>query len=258
MGVRNVSITFWYTTPMDEYKSIAPLYHWFFTDQDLDHPESYIERDELLSALKNARILDASCGIGLRACGLAIRGNEVVGADLSAGMLHQAQELANRHGISLPFHHSGWLELPELIDKNFDYVLCMGNSISHVNAGSPLEKVMEAFSRVVAPSGHVIITSRNWDHMIAAKPPLDKAWTSNKQAGCCKIYYRWNYDYSWRRNQSVIIGFTQGMDEKSYKLEFTPVSFEQMVSSAKACNLTLKRTNFSDVTDFYYLEFQKE
>ncbi|MDY7040920.1 MAG: class I SAM-dependent methyltransferase, partial [Chloroflexota bacterium] len=78
----------------------VPLYDPFSSDYDrfvnwkerLAYELPFIERQ--LTAVGARRVLDAACGTGMHAIALAQRGYEVIGADLSAGMIERARENA--------------------------------------------------------------------------------------------------------------------------------------------------------------------
>jgi len=69
----------------------------------------FVERE--LQAVGARRVLDAACGTGMHAVALAERGYEVVGADLSAGMIERARTNAAAAGVEVRFVVAGFGEL---------------------------------------------------------------------------------------------------------------------------------------------------
>ena len=74
-----------------------------------------------------ARILDTSCGPGVEMLQLAslVPGGEVVGMDLSAGMIEAAFENARRQGVSnTAFFQADVAHMPDHFAGRFDMVFC--------------------------------------------------------------------------------------------------------------------------------------
>ncbi len=59
--------------------------------------------EEVMGLQKGWRILDMGCGVGRHCIELAKRGYQVVGIDISAGMLEQAREAAKAAGVQIEF-----------------------------------------------------------------------------------------------------------------------------------------------------------
>lgn len=83
----------------------------------------------LLARYGARRVLDAACGTGRHAIALAERGYQVLGADLSAGMVAQATANALAAGVEVPFVEAGLGELAVAAPGPFDAVLCLGQDI---------------------------------------------------------------------------------------------------------------------------------
>lgn len=112
---------------------------------DLDEPFVYQIMDELPALVA----LDAGCGTGRFARGLAERGHRVIGVDGNAGMLKVAQERVP----SARFARGDLQSLP-VADSSVHLVVC-ALALSHLPT---LEPVMSEFARVLAPGGHLIIS----------------------------------------------------------------------------------------------------
>ena len=76
-----------------------------------------------------ARVLDAACGIGLLATGLALRGFRTEATDASPGMVAHTRATAAKHHAELRAGVCAWEDLPP--GPRFDAVFCVGNSIGH-------------------------------------------------------------------------------------------------------------------------------
>jgi glycine/sarcosine N-methyltransferase len=119
------------------------------------------------------RVLDAACGTGMHAIALARQGYEVVGADLSAGMVERARANARAECASAPadvdarFEVAGFGELAACAGTGFDAVLCLGNSLPHLLTPVDLEAALADFAACLRPGGLLLIQNRNFDAVLA-------------------------------------------------------------------------------------------
>lgn len=142
----------------------------------------FLER--LFAGKRVERVLDAACGTGQHAIALAGRGYQVVGADLSAAMIEQAHRNAAAADAKVTFVVAGLGELATL-GKEFDAVLCLGNSLPHLLTAEALLTVLADFAAILRPGGLLVIQNRNFDRVWAVRerflPPQshregDKEW----------------------------------------------------------------------------------
>jgi len=113
------------------------------------------------------RVLDAACGTGQHAIALAKRGYEMMGADLSEGMIAQARQNAAAEGVDVSFVEAGFGQLASATKGAFDAVLCLGNSLPHVLTGEGLAMTLRDWAAVLRPGGMLFIQSRNFDRVLA-------------------------------------------------------------------------------------------
>lgn len=103
------------------------------------------------------RILDVGTGTGFLAILLAELGHEVVGIDLSEGMLSVAREKAGKAGVSVDFRIADAESLP-FDDGSFDATICR-----HVLWTLPNpEKAVREWSRVVRSGGKIVVIDGSW------------------------------------------------------------------------------------------------
>lgn len=116
-----------------------------------------------LEAAGARRVLDAACGTGAHAIALQQLGYEVVGADLSAGMIEWAQANAVAAGSQARFVVAGFGELAAQVGGDFDALLCLGNSLPHVLTPAELHSALADFCACLRPGGLLMIQNRNFD-----------------------------------------------------------------------------------------------
>jgi ubiquinone/menaquinone biosynthesis C-methylase UbiE len=121
-----------------------------FAERWFDHPPRR-ELELFLQRLPpGSRVLDAGCGPGHHARIVSLAGHDVVGIDLSEGMLAQARR--RTRGIELMTMDLGGLRFP---DRTFDAVWCAA-AILHVPR-EQLAAVFRGFRAVVRPGGTVAV-----------------------------------------------------------------------------------------------------
>jgi len=122
--------------------------------------------EKLLADAGARRVLDAACGTGQHAIALAKAGFDVVGADLSQPMVEVARRNAEQAGVHAKFVAAGFGELAEKTAGPFDALLCLGNSIPHVNDLAHLTAVLRDFRAVLRPGGLLLLQQRNFDMVL--------------------------------------------------------------------------------------------
>lgn len=84
------------------------------------------------------RVLDCACGIGTQSLGLAMKGFEVEGCDISPGAVQRARSEALKRGLSIPFSVANMLQLTAVEGSSFDAVICIDNSLPHLESDEQL------------------------------------------------------------------------------------------------------------------------
>ncbi|MGD1995743.1 MAG: class I SAM-dependent methyltransferase [Anaerolineae bacterium] len=148
------------------------MYESFSADYDrfVDWPSRlaaelpFIEQE--LETMETRRVLDAACGTGMHAIALAQRGYDVVGADLSQGMVERAQANAADAAVEVRFEAAGFGELSAKVGTGFDAVLCLGNSLPHVLTSADLAAALDDFAACLRPGGLLMIQNRNFDRVL--------------------------------------------------------------------------------------------
>lgn len=135
-------------------------------------PESVLDvamLEDLVARLRSAvdgapRVLDAGCGTGRISRWLEDRGCEVVGVDLSPGMLAQAR----RARPSVPLHEASLTALP-FDDGSFDAVV-LWYSVIHLTDDELAVAFAEA-ARVLRPGGLALVASQKGEgvHDVGAR-----------------------------------------------------------------------------------------
>ena len=119
------------------------------------------------------RVLDAACGTGRHAATFASWGLEVVGADLSAGMIeHCRATYAGVKGLSFEVR-----SFSERSRETFDAVVCAGNSLPLVSNMAEVDGAIGAMAASLRPSGVLIVQALN----LGGRDPGPVRWDKCKR-----------------------------------------------------------------------------
>lgn len=142
-------------------------WHWFRRPlwqphfQDPEHPEGRPARRapiwrEVLQQYGAQHVLDANCGLGLRAILLQKAGLNITGTDVSATAIQHARELAEFHSAPIRFEHCPWTSLGTLFKEEFDAVIT--DAIPWVIGREQLRFAFHNFGVVLKAGGVVVFT----------------------------------------------------------------------------------------------------
>lgn len=149
------------------YDGLAGTYDLMFPSWDASMARQASQLAEFIPA--GARVLDCACGIGTQAIGLAMRGYEVVGADLSPKAAARAVVEASARGVALRALASDMRALP-FADGSFDVVLAADNALPHLLTSDDVLAALREMRRVLRPGGRLIISTRDYDTIRRERP----------------------------------------------------------------------------------------
>lgn len=160
------------TSPEAMYDTFSQDYDRFVAwDGRLDAEMPFIQRQ--LEAVEAQSVLDAACGTGMHAIALAEAGYDVVGTDVSSGMIEQARENAAAAGVDVQFSVAGFGAVSEVLgcgsdsgEARFDGALCLGNSLPHVLSPDGLAEALDGVAECLKPDGLLLIQNRNFDAVL--------------------------------------------------------------------------------------------
>jgi glycine/sarcosine N-methyltransferase len=116
------------------------------------------------------RILDCSCGIGTQALGLARRGHDLTGVDLSPGAVERARGEAASRGLTIDLRVGDLRELESVTAERYDVVLSCDNALPHLLTEADLRRGVRSMLGRVRPGGLLLASIREYDEILETRP----------------------------------------------------------------------------------------
>jgi ubiquinone/menaquinone biosynthesis C-methylase UbiE len=216
----------------------AHEYDWI-TNAVAREPNHDREVAALVEAFTPSSVLDAGCATGLTSRLFAQRGILTVGLDRSRRMLEQARLKTGSEERLTSFRYGTFERLPNLLNRRFDLVVCLANSITGVETLSGLRSALSGFLRVLRPGGTLVIQMLNFE---ALKPGQIMPVKATVNEGV--VWTR----YSVRRGKKLQLHIVrvdlkaQPPSTEAFIHEFDNFTPEQVMSALKKTGFTNQRT----------------
>jgi len=112
------------------------------------------------------RIFDVATGTGFHSVRLLEAGFEVTSADGNPQMLAMAFANGRKRGHILRTVQADWRWINETIHEQFDAVICLGNSFTHLFTEHDRRKALAEFYATLNSDGILILDQRNYDSIL--------------------------------------------------------------------------------------------
>lgn len=151
------------TDPRQFYDKLADTYHLIFEDWD----QSIDRQGAALASVlerwppETGLVLDAAAGIGTQLLGLAARGYEMVGSDISVRALYRALAESRSRKFNAKFAAADFRTLP-FRSKCADVAIACDNALPHLMSSAEIGIAIREIARCVRPGGGVVISVRDY------------------------------------------------------------------------------------------------
>lgn len=181
------------------YDDLAPYYDLIYADWEASMTRQGDAIHQMLAAhfpKKHARdvsVLDVSAGIGTQSLPLARLGYRVTARDLSAGAISCLSREAESRGLSIDAAAADMRLVSESVRGRFDSVICMDNSIPHLQTDEEILSALRGFHALVAPGGATFISIRDYekvDRTPTSSHPYGERTRGSKRF---RIEQRWDW-----------------------------------------------------------------
>jgi glycine/sarcosine N-methyltransferase len=139
------------------------------------------------------RVLDAACGIGTQSLGLAMRGLDVEGFDISIEAVKRARTEASTRGLSIPFSVANMVQLSAIPDSSFDAVICIDNALPHLQTPEELLHAAQQSFGKLRPGGCFIGSIRDYDRLVVERPAIQGPAFYSENGGRRIVFQIWDW-----------------------------------------------------------------
>lgn len=185
------------------YDSFAKHYHLVYRDWHAAMNSQGLLLSQLIGrhfkAHKKPRILDASCGIGTQAIGLAKAGIQVHACDPSPTSVSLASKYARELGVEMSFGVSSFQNLKNTVPGQFDIVLSCDNSLPHLLQEAELRRAAKNIRAKLSKGGFFLLGMRDYDTLLKVRPQ-GSGPAHFKEPGKERVYFQ---TWRWRAQKPI-------------------------------------------------------
>lgn len=144
---------------MEFYKQLSKYY-------DIIFPLNKQSVTFIKEHLAAGPVLDLAAGTGNHALALARDGVQVTATDLDENMVVKIKEKAALDNVTITALPLAMEELGQLKDKSFSTIICLGNSLVHLNSLESVKSVTTNMYDLLGEHGKLMIQIVNYDRVL--------------------------------------------------------------------------------------------
>ena len=236
------------------YDSMADQYDKLFLDWQAATREQAAILDKIFSGNgfdRTAHILDCACGIGTQAIGLAALGYSVTASDISDRELAEAADRAGKNGVQIRFEHADFCALSDSFSEQFDIVIAMDNALPHMLTGEALELAVRSIAGRLRPGGIFVASIRDYDSLLAAKPPYSPPYIHKTGKGQRVSFQTWTWNGDHYQLIQYIIDDEDNLQVSKFVCEYRAVRREELTNLLLSGGCSEVTWMFPEETGFY-------
>ncbi len=225
------------------YDDLAGAYHLIYTDWDASvRRQGAVLSDLIARELGPGQrtVLDAACGIGTQAIGLALHGHRVTGTDLSPAAVRRAGAEAARFGVELTLASADLRELGKTGLSSFDVVMACDNSLPHLLTDADLNvAVAEMVARLVM-GGLFIASIRDYDALLESRPRTEFPRVTDRDDGRWITFQVWDWSADGQRydvNQFILHQHDRGWVTRQFVTTYWALRRADLTAALEAAGL---------------------
>jgi glycine/sarcosine N-methyltransferase len=195
-------------TPADFYDELADDYHLIFADWNASIAWQAGVITGLLRdnhGLTSGEVLDASCGIGTQAIGLAHAGFAVTATDISPASVQRCAREAAARGLDITTGVADFRVLDIDGAGHFDAALSFDNALPHLLDDADLHATCAALRRVLRPGGALLASIRDYDTVLRERPSGDFPRRFVTDSGERIVFQVWEWESDERYTVRLFI-----------------------------------------------------
>lgn len=236
------------------YDSMASHYDKLFLDWQAATREQARILDRIFSEQgfgKSASILDCACGIGTQAIGLAALGYTLTASDISDEELAEARKRALQNHVNIHFERADFRALSDTFSEQFDIVICMDNALPHMLSSSELKTAVRSITNQIKPGGIFIASIRDYDALLAEKPPYFPPYIHQTDKGQRISFQTWTWNDDHYNLTQYIIDDEQTLHVSKFDCEYRATRREELTNLLISYGCSKVEWKFPEETGFY-------
>jgi ubiquinone/menaquinone biosynthesis C-methylase UbiE len=201
-------------------------------------------------------VLDCSCGTGKHVIKFLQLGFEATGSDASIQMVKKAQKNAASLHINASFVQADFKKLTDVFDREFDCVVCWGNSLNHELKERGILSALRSMYDVLRDRGPIIVQIRNLPKLVKEKKRIFPVHFHKEPNGDRKLFI---YVLDFHRSNVTfnVVSFLEFHGEPRFEAN----SVDYRIVSAEKLEALMTETGFKKLEiygDFEFAKFSNE
>ena len=236
------------------YDNMASEYDKLFLDWQATTKEQAVILDKIFCENgyhRNTKILDCACGIGTQAIGLAALGYDVTGSDISDGELAEAKARAAKNNVSIRLKQADFCALSDVFSQQFDIVIAMDNALPHMLSQNALATAIQSIAGRVKPGGMFVASIRDYDALLAEKPPYSPPYIHQTDKGQRVSFQTWDWNDDCYKLTQYIIDDGDTLQTSKFVCEYRATRRDEMTDLLYANGCSSVVWKFPEETGFY-------
>ncbi|HLO13216.1 MAG TPA: class I SAM-dependent methyltransferase [Anaerolineales bacterium] len=179
------------------YDQLSLYYKYIFQDWNASVDRQATILDGVIQEYFGDRvhsILDAACGIGTQAIGLAQKGYKLTASDISSGEIEKAKLEASKRNLDIAFRVADMRSLQQTFQTKFDLVIACDNAVPHLLSDDEIRQAFRQFYQVTLESGGCIISVRDYEAMERGGRKFYPRQVHDVPQGKIVIFDCWEFD----------------------------------------------------------------
>lgn len=150
------------STVSDHYANhLGPIYSWMVGDFHTASASMSEYFDDIgISTNSTGCAVDLGCGHGVQTIPLAKRGLRVVALDTCQHLLGELE--AKAEGLQIQTVHDDLLTFTNHIDKSAETIVCMGDTLTHLDSQEQIVQLINKAAEALAPNGILCLSFRDY------------------------------------------------------------------------------------------------